>query len=212
MNAEGWIDITMTLQNGIVNWPGDPAFEIHKISSFENGDDVNISAFSTCSHIGTHVDAPLHYIENGSDVTAIPLDHLLGDAKIIQIINNIEISLEEIKTYTINKGDRILFKTKHSNIDWSLKPFNENLIALTTEAASYLKEKEILLVGIDYLSISGMHNSKSVHQLLLSSGICILEGLNLQTIEPGNFELICLPLKIKGAEGAPARVLVRRIL
>ncbi len=212
MNAEGWIDITMTLQNGIVNWPGDPAFEIHKIASFENGDDVNISTFSTCSHIGTHVDAPLHYIENGSDVAAIPLDHLLGDVKVIQIISNIEISLEEIKKYSINKGDRILFKTKHSDIDWSLKPFNEKLIALTTEAASYLKEKEILLVGIDYLSISGLHNSKEVHQLLLSSGVCILEGLNLQTIEPGNYEFICLPLKIEGAEGAPARVLIRQIL
>lgn len=211
IDAKGWIDITMPLQNGIVNWPGDPSFVIEKLVSIENGGEVNISSISMCSHIGTHVDAPLHYFINGKDVTSIPLENLMGVAKIILIESAIEISISEIRKHDINGGDRILFKTKHSIEDWSLKPFDENLIALTTDAAEYLKQKEILLVGIDYLSISGMNNSKEVHQLLLSSGICILEGLNLQNIEPGEYELICLPLKIYNADGAPARVLIRCI-
>lgn len=212
IDAKGWIDITMSLQNGMVNWPGDPSFKIEKIAAIENGDEINISKISTCTHIGTHVDAPLHYFENGIDVTSIPLENLIGAAKIILIESTTEISVDEIKKHDIIKGDRILFKTKHSDDDWSLKPFDEKFIALTTDAAEYLKQKEILLVGIDYLSISGMNNSKQVHQLFLSSGICILEGLNLQNIAAGSYEFICLPLKIKDAEGAPARVIIRRIL
>ncbi len=211
IDAQGWIDITTVLQNGMVNWPGDPAFRLEKIASIGNGDGVNISTISTCTHIGTHVDAPLHYFETGTDVISIPLENLMGAVKIILIHHKTEITIEEIRNYVINKGDRIIFKTKHSNQDWSLNPFDENLIALTTDAAEYLKQKEIILVGIDYLSISAMNNSKEIHQILLSSQICIVEGLNLQNIEPGDYELICLPLKIKNADGAPARVLIRCI-
>ncbi|CAN5390868.1 cyclase family protein [soil metagenome] len=207
---DSWIDISITLANGLLVWPGDPEFNIQLISSIEKGDETNISALSLCAHSGTHVDAPLHYIANGDDVTKIPVDKLIGNARVISILHEEAITKDELLLHSIKKGDRLLFKTNNSNENWTDKPFRENFIALQPDAAELLAETEVALVGIDYISIAGYHYGTIVHQLLLQANICIVEGLLLNTIEPGNYEMICLPLKIAGADGSPARVLIRK--
>jgi arylformamidase len=211
MEKNSWIDISVTIQDGMVHWPGDERVNLHRTSSINDGEEANVTAISMSAHTGTHIDAPLHFIKDGKDVTQIALDKLTGEANIFQIENEQAITLEVIKNFEINKGDRVLFKTKNSEKDWTMRPFNKNYIYLATDAAKYLKEKGVACIGIDYLSIAGEINGAEVHKILLGAEICIIEGLNLKNIEPGFYEMICLPLKLKGADGAPARVVIRKI-
>ncbi len=205
-----WIDISVALQEGMAQWPGDPAFSLDKDCTIKD-DNVNVSSVSICLHTGTHIDAPLHYIENGVDISSLDLNKLVGLARVIEIKNSTWITIEELQLHGIKKGDRILFKTKNSSVDWILHPFLETFVALTNEAAEYLAATGVALVGIDYLSISGVHNAPVVHQALLGSGVCIVEGLNLSEVTEGNYDLVCLPVKIKNADGAPGRVIIRKI-
>ena len=212
MNTNEWIDISVPLKNGMVSWPGDPVFESRLISSIEKGDEINITAFSTCAHIGTHIDAPSHYIKNAADITSYPLTTLTGIVRILFIDDERFITKESLEKYSIKKGERIFFKTTNSNSKWLMHPFKKEYVALTTEAAIYLRQQEIILAGIDYLSIAGEKNSHDVHTTLLEAQICIVEGLDLSKVKPGEYEMVCLPLKITGSDGAPARVIIREIL
>jgi arylformamidase len=206
-----WKDITVDIENDMVHWPGDVPVKIQRTKEIVKDGDANVTAFSMSAHTGTHIDAPLHFIKDGKDVTQIALDKLNGKTKIFQIEDEQQITLEEIKNFEINNGDRILFKTKNSDEDWTMQPFNEKYIYLGTDAANYLKEKGIVCIGIDYLSIAGRANGEEVHKILLGAEISIIEGLNLRNIEPGLYEMVCLPMKLKGADGAPARVAIRKI-
>ena len=205
-----WIDVTMPLEDGMVYWPGDIPVIISKQATFEN-DQVNVTGIHLSAHTSTHVDAPLHFIDNGNDVTQLPLNALIGKAKVININNHEAITIDAIKDMAIKKGDRILFKTRHSLTNWAMEPFHKDYVYLNEEAAVLLANKEILTVGIDYLSIAQFGNGSIVHRILLEKKIVIIEGLNLAAIEPGEYEMICLPLKIKGGDGAPARVVLKKI-
>ena len=136
---------------------------------------------------------------------------LNGPAKVFHIQNEKHIALNEIKDLPISAGDRVLFRTRNSDKPWAMTPFQQDYVYLATDAALYLKECGVSCIGIDYLSIAGEANGTEVHQLLLGAGICIIEGLDLHKTEPGTYEMVCLPLKIKGADGAPARVIIRKI-
>jgi arylformamidase len=206
-----WIDISVFIQDSMVHWPGDVPVRIWQTSAIKKGDEANVTALSMSAHTGTHLDAPLHFIDKGKDVTEIPFENLIGNARIYEIKDKHEITLDEIKHFEISKGDRVLFKTKNSDHDWTMQPFNEDYIYLSTDAANYLKNKGVLCIGIDYLSIGGEKNGEEVHKILLGSEITIIEGLNLRDVQPGLYDMICLPLKIKGADGCPARVIVRKI-
>jgi arylformamidase len=210
INGAGWILASTGLRKGMVQWPGDTKFEINTDLIKDNGIDISVSSISTSLHIGTHIDAPLHYITNGDDVTKFNSEVLLGAVKVISIANEHEISLEELKNKSINKGDRVFFKTINSNTNWIFEPFKYDYVALSAEAAKYLAEKEVAMVGIDYISIGGIENNNEVHVTLLEKGICIVEGLLLKDIEEGIHELICLPLFIESAEGSPATVLLKK--
>lgn len=177
----------------------------------ENGQDANVTNLSMSAHIGTHVDAPLHFIRNGKDVSSIQMNRMVGPARVIEIRNTELITVEEIIPHNITKGERILFRTVHSNADWSMEPFKRDYIYLSTGAAKYLVEKGVYTIGVDYLSVAGEENGLEVHRLLLSHEILIIEGLNLRNVEPGNYEMICLPMKLEGADGAPARVIVKKV-
>lgn len=209
--SSGWIDVTTTITNGMVHWPGDAEVVISKTSSIEKGDEANVTALCFSAHVSTHVDAPRHFIAGGKDVTEIDLNAMLGLAKVFSIQNTETINLDEIKNFKISEGDRVLFRTRNSNKDWPKLPFLKNHVYLETDAASYLCDKGIACVGIDYLSISGEKNAAEVHKLLLQKEIVIIEGLMLDEVDDGDYEMICLPLKIAGADGAPARVIVRKI-
>jgi arylformamidase len=208
-NDNNWLDVTTPIRNGMVHWPGDIDVQITRRSSMEQGADANVSELSTSLHIGTHVDAPLHFISNGDDVTSIDLDRLMGDVRVIRIKDNKIISFEEILENGISEGERIIFMTSNSEKEWLMQPFLTDYVYLSTEGAKYLAAKKIKTVGIDYLSIAGEENATEVHQLLLENNILIIEGLNLKGIQPGKYEMICLPVKIVGADGAPARTLLK---
>lgn len=211
-----WQDITYSITEKMPPYPGQPEAKIGHLCRIKDGAASNVTLLNLSAHTGTHMDAPLHFIENGQDITQLPLDIAMGKGRIIEIKNKAAVYVDEIKKFEekygeIVSGEQIFFKTGNSDMDWSQQPFNENYIYLSKEAAQYLVEKNIGMVGIDYLSISKGDINIEVHQILLGNNCWIIEGLDLRAVKEGLFEIICLPVKIKGADGAPARVLVKSL-
>lgn len=191
-----WIDISTPLTPASPVWPGDPPFEIRKLSAIERGDDYNLSAISMSCHVGTHVDAPLHFFEGRAAIDQIPLDALIGPARVIAASG--PIGIEFLRGKTIGAGERILFKTDGQSS------------GLTAEAAGWLAGAGVRAVGIDAMSV-GEPEIAQVHRALLGAGVWIIEVLDLAGVGPGEYEMICLPLRIVGAEGAPARAVLRKV-
>ena len=188
-----------------------PGLKFPELMQIDKGDICNTSLLTCPVHVGTHIDAPLHFIDGGDGIETLPLNSLAGKAKVIEIKNETEIPLEEIEDTLIDEGDIILFKTKNSEVYLKEKAFNENYVYLSTKAAKYLARKKIATVGIDYYSIAGINNNLvDCHEVLLGAKITIIEGLDLSGISPGEYEFICLPLKIKGSDGSPARAIIRK--
>ena len=204
-----WKDISTGIREGMVQWPGDRKLSITKDLSLEKGEEANVSSIETCVHLGTHIDAPLHFITNGDDVTKYPLEKLTGTARVIYLPGIKEISVAHLIDLEIGEGDKILFKTDNSKTNWVMESFNENFVALTADAAQYLSDCKIDLIGIDYLSIAMPNDNTEVHQKLLKNKICILEGLLLQEIEEGLYDFVCLPISIEQCDGSFARVIIR---
>ena len=205
-----WIDISVPLHNSMVHWPHDPKFAIHYVSDLEKGDKYNISQISLGSHTGTHIDAPLHVINKGRGVAEIPLEILIGPARVIEINDNESIKPAELMQHKIRRGERILFKTLNSSRLWNTSKFREKFVHISSEAATLLAKLKTKLVGIDYLSVSSYQDdSVLVHKTLLGAGVLIIEGLNLANVIPGKYQLICLPLKIDHGDGAPARAILK---
>ncbi len=211
INSAEWIDATVEIRDGMLHWPGDHDVQITQSVTIEEGGVANVTYMQLSAHTGTHVDAPLHFVDKGKDIAQIALNRLMGKVKVIEIKGIYEITLDEIKDKITSSDERIIFKTKNSKSDWFNKEFSENFVYLATDAAEFLKEKGVLTIGIDYLSIAGMVNGIEVHRILLGEEIFIIEGLDLRFIEAGDYEMICLPLKIKGSDGSPARVLLKKV-
>lgn len=207
-----WLDVTYTISNNIVTWPGDRTVEITKLSTIGEKDaEANVTNLALSAHTGTHIDAPLHFLAHGADITVMPLDHTIGPAKLIHITDPLQITFSELKEHDIERGDRLLFRTRNSDTDWSRQPFMKDYVYLSTNAAQYLIKLGVKCIGVDYLSVAGEENGKEVHQLLLSAGITVIEGLKLIAIVPGRYEMIALPIKIEGSDGAPARVVIKKM-
>lgn len=208
MSSREWIDVSVALRAGMVRWPGDPPLAIERVQDMERGDTATLSRVSMGLHSGTHVDAPLHFVPKDRTITEMPLDVMVGPARVVEVSEDV-VSLESIESYDIGPGERVLFKTRNSAL-WRKTEFHEDFVHLSTEAARELARRRLKLVGIDYLSVAGYRrNEVDVHRALLGAGVWILEGLDLSAAEPGDYELLCLPLKIENAEGAPARALLR---
>lgn len=206
----GWMDVSEPISKNTKVWPGDPQAIITQVASFDIGDNYQLSEAFLNLHTGTHVDAPLHFINEGKDVTQIPLDGLMGEAKVLDASAQKVISADWLMTKNLRKGDRVLFKTMKDNDNRQEKLSQIDFIALDVDAAYYLSELGIVLAGIDGLSIAKADELNETHIVLLKNEIVIVEVLNLIRIQEGNYEMICLPIKIEGAEAAPARVLLRR--
>ncbi len=207
-----WIDISVPLRNGMVHWPGDPAYDIHHVHDQKKGDVCTVSQVNMGVHTGTHMDAPLHFIEDAASIDEMPLDATIGPARVIQIRNRKSIGREELMEHEIEASERVLFKTANSDRLWTSNEFAEDFIFIAKDGAEYLAERGVRLVGVDYLSVGGFkEDGVATHQALLGAGIWVIEGLNLSGVEPGEYELICLPLKLEGAEGAPARAILRSV-
>lgn len=205
------IDISLTITPGMPVWPGDNPVDLHRVSKIEEGDAANVTYLAASAHTGTHVDAPYHFLKDGNTVEDLSLDALVGPVQVVQVTSNIEVItaevLEQLKIEPV--VERVLFKTSNSEI-WKdpEAPFTKHFVGLDESGARFLAERKMKLVGIDYLSISIFKEIKAPHEILLSSGMVILEGLNLREVNAGKYTLFCLPLKLKGADGAPARAIL----
>lgn len=195
----------------MVHWPGDPDFHIERATDQDKGDVATVSRMSLGVHTGTHMDAPLHFIRNARSIDTMPLDATVGPARVIGIRDEQSITREELIGHGIRAGERILFKTANSAHVWKSDQFDENFVFISQDAARYLAECGVRMVGVDYLSVGGFRqDGPETHEALLGAGIWIIEGLNLDSVQPGEYELICLPLRLTGAEGSPARAILRR--
>ncbi len=194
----------------MVHWPSDPPVHIERVLDLDRGDSHALSALSMGSHTGTHVDAPRHFLSQGASVDQVPPETLIGRARVIEIQDRESIRPEELLRYGIRGGERLLFKTANSSRVWRLDRFIEDYVFLSAEAASLVAKRKVRLVGIDYLSVGGFKRDGGlVHRLLLEAGVWIVEGLDLSGVEPGKYDLVCLPIKISGGDGAPARAMLR---
>jgi arylformamidase len=203
-------DISLTYTEDLPTWPGDPTIQLKQISSIEDGDMANVTHLSMCAHSGTHVDAPDHFLGNGKTVESIPLELMIGPAAVVEIPAEGTITTADLISAQIPAGiKRILLKTANSE-NWAAgnMVFQEDFIAPDGEAAKYLVELGIEVIGVDYLSVAPFTDPEPTHKTLLEAGVLIIEGLDLSRVEPGEYTLYCLPLKIGGVDGAPARVLL----
>ncbi len=210
--ASPWIDVSVMLRTGMVNWPGDPPVRFSHALEIERGDLSTVSLLEMGAHTGTHMDAPAHFISGGIGIDNMPPDAAMGMARVIPIHDRESIKTDELAQHAIRRGERVLFKTYNSDRCWDTDSFVEDFVYLSAAAARYLAERRVRLVGVDYLSVGGFRaDGVETHQALLNAGIWIIEGLNLKQVRPGRVQLICLPLKIAGGDGAPARAFVRPV-
>lgn len=201
-------DISLPLCEALPVYPGDTPFKLEFLLRIEQGGHCNLSWLTMGSHSGTHVDAPYHFESQGKRVEEVDISLLVGPARVLELAPCTSIGKEELERAGAQEAERLLFKTTNSTL-WSRREFQPDYVYLTPEAARYLADTQVKLVGIDYLSLEAYQSQDhAAHHILLSRGIVILEGLNLQGIAAGDYTLVCLPLKIKGAEGAPARAIL----
>lgn len=211
--SSNWIDISAPLHNGMVVWPGDAPFERSLSLQIATGGPCNLSQISSTVHIGTHMDAPLHYLPLGGGMETMPITASIGRARVIEIHDSECVRIAELEPCRLAKGERVLFKTRNSAPGWKTNHFQEKYIFIPPESARYLAQRGVQTVGVDYLSVGAFESGgPETHRILLEAGIWIIEGLILQDVEPGEYELVCLPLKIIGADGAPARAVLRRLI
>lgn len=209
----GWTDISVALYSGMVHWPGDPEVEITQKRLDVEGTVVHLTSMNMGAHTGTHMDAPLHFVDGGQPMDAWGMEATNGIVQVIDIKDPQAIRAYELQQHHLDKGSRVIFRTANTRANWPLQPFNENFIYIARDAARYLADKQVRMVGVDYLSIGGYHNDLvATHVTLLSAGVWVVEGLDLSAISAGTYELACMPLRLKGADGAPARAFVRPIL
>ncbi len=204
------IDNSVPISPAMHTYPGDPAVEIQTASAIARGDSNNSSRIVMGSHTGTHVDAPRHFIEDRLSVDKLPMDVLVGKVYVAEILTTTQIGVNELEKASIPPDTkRIIFKTVNSKLIWKAKEFQPDYISLSGEGAQWLLRMGIRLVGIDYLSIEKFNSPHhEVHHALLDANVVILEGLNLIGVSPGEYTLCCLPLKIGGGDGAPARAVL----
>lgn len=204
------LDITLPINSKLPVWPGDPGILVEPIARVVDGAQANLSRIEMGSHTGTHIDAPFHFELNGITVDKISLDLLMGKVRVLEVPDSKQAIDSTIVESIEPVSERVLFKTQNSK-RYSSK-FIEDFVALTPNGALALVEKGVKIVGIDYLSIEAYGSKEhETHHILLRNGVIIIEGLYLKNIEPGDYELIALPLKIEGGDGAPARVILRSL-
>lgn len=207
-----WIDVSVPLHPGLPTWPGDPPLALERASAMERGDAANVTRLATGAHVGTHVDAPLHFLAGGRPVDGLPLDALVGPARVVELPGRRAIGEAELAPLGIGRGERLLLRTDNSAGRWFEEPFRADFVHLRPDAARHLAARGVALLGVDYLSVGGFADAGEnalTHRILLEAGVVVLEGLFLGAVTAGRHDLVALPLRIAGADGAPARALVR---
>jgi arylformamidase len=204
-------DITLTVTPGMVVWPGDPKVKLERVRKIEDGANANVSEVAMSVHTGTHMDAPVHFLPEGKSIDTLPLDVLIGPVQVVQLPESCDvINAEVLANAGLDNGvERILFKTRNSSY-WVSQAavFQTGFVGISKDGAEFLVKHGVRLVGIDYLSISPYKNSRPTHEVLLKASMVILEGVNLFDVPAGHYQLICLPLKLGGSDGSPARAVL----
>lgn len=206
-------DVSLPLSDSLPTWPGDAPVRLTAIKSIANGDKANLTKIEMGAHSGTHIDAPSHFLRDGATTDSISVDTLIGPCLVIDPDSGMVIGKKDLEKFNIGGHSRILIKTRNSKM-WAdnITSFVTDYVSLGIEAAQYLVENNVALVGIDYLSVEVYKSEGApVHKLLLNNNVVILEGLNLSGVKAGVYELICLPLSLQGREGSPARVVLREM-
>jgi arylformamidase len=203
-------DISVGISPDTPVWPGDPPVRLERVSRIADGANANVSHLSCSVHVGTHVDAPVHFLDGTAGIEALSLKVLNGRAYVVHIP-----SADMIDETVLEKAGipprtrRVLFKTRNSSL-WARgeTAFQEDFVAVDAGGAKWLARKGVQLVGIDYLSVAPFGRSREPHRVLLEQGIVIVEGLDLSEVSQGRYTLHCLPLKLVGSDGAPARAIL----
>lgn len=209
----GWIDISLPIGPNLLTWPGNPPVDLLANQRIADGDDANVSELHVGTHSGTHVDPPLHFVDGAPGIDRVPVDVLIGPCWVADARDRSgELGADDLSSYGVPTGtERLLLRTDNSEL-WRSMPteFPESHTSVGTDAARWIVERGIRLVGIDFLGIERRGNpGHPTHVELLSHDVVIVEGLNLGDVEPGSYELAVLPLRIADGDGAPARAVLR---
>jgi arylformamidase len=201
-------DISVPLVTGLPGYPGDPPVVVESVLTLAAGDGAQVARLTLADHSGTHIDAPSHMLADGAPVDGVPLAALIGPVLVADLRGVAMVGARELAELPLAGVQRLLLKTDNSRL-WNLPDFYPDYVALSEDGAQFLLRAGIRLVGIDYLSIERFGGDGAVHRLLLGDGVVILEGLDLSAITAGCYELLCLPLRLAGGGGAPARAVLR---
>jgi arylformamidase len=205
-----WIDISVPIEDGMIIWPGDPPFAAERVRTIAESGVCNVTQLDMGAHTGTHVDAPVHFIDGTPGVEAVPIEALMGPAWVVDA-TAVEGAIDAgaIRRLDLPDGEtRLLFKTTNGSIR-SRGVFEPGFVALDARGAEELVARGTQLVGMDYLSIARFDDAVATHRTLLASGMVVVEGLDLRSVEPGPYDLVCLPLRVVGCDGGPARAVLR---
>ena len=209
-----WIDISLPIYAGMVGGPNDPRVKIKLVRDPDKGAPVTMAQITMISHTGTHIDSPRHFFRDRTTIDDLPLDTFIGPARVIAIKDTDFIKSAELEPYDIQPGERILFKTKNSSWVYDSDTFVTPYVYISNEAAKYLVEKKVRLVGIDYITVGGYNpreQNREVHVIFLDGGVSILEEVNLKGVKPGRYELLAVPLRLRKGDAAPCRAIIRPI-
>jgi arylformamidase len=210
--AADWIDVSVTVKSGMPHWPDNPPIVLERVMDLGRGDPCNVSHLTMGVHSGTHMDGPVHFIHEAPGLDEMPLTATMGQARVIEIEHPREITAGELAQHRIQAGERILFRTLNSTRCWRAASFVEDFVYISEPAARHLAQARVRTVGVDYLSVGGYRaDGALIHRILLEAGIWIIEGLDLSPVTSGRYEMICLPVKLHGSDGAPARAILRPI-
>lgn len=204
-------DISVTVSPALPVWPGDPTIVLERVSRMEDGEHNNVSKMAMGVHVGTHVDAPYHFIADGKTIEHLKLEVLVGPADVIELpwVED-QITAADLTRAGFSGGtERVLLKTRNSEY-WGNPdlPFQRDFVSLAPDGAALLVEHGVKLVGIDYFSIAPFNDSVPTHRALLGAEVVVLEAVNLSSIPAGRYQLYCLPMKLGGSDGAPARAIL----
>ena len=212
--SNGWIDATATLDPATTPvYEGDAPMKFDFLKDMRKGDGLTLSAYSLGAHSGTHIDAPMHFVRDGASIDRVSLEPLIGPARVIDIPDDVQsIDAAELNRHRWKGTPRVIFRTRSSLRGWMKSAtFHRDFAYIAPDAAQLLADAGVQLVGIDYISAERFGAASPLtHRILLGKGIPIVEGLSLETVKPGDYDLIVLPMKVAGHEGAPARAVLRK--
>mgnify|MGYP005842322467 CR=1 FL=1 len=200
-------DISLTISPEMPTWPGDPKVALERVNQIEQGANANVSRIQMGVHTGTHVDAPYHFLQQGKTIDQLPLKVLTGRAYVLHLPDAERLTAQVLQNAEIPpRTRRLLFRTRNSEY-WRRqeKDFQTDFVGITADGADFLVKRGVKLIGVDYLSVAPYKQSRPTHEILLAAGVVIVEGLDLSEISQGRYTLFCLPLKLAGSDGAPAR-------